>query len=174
MRLWICEFCGKWEFKNVKMRFSNVNFWKNSRFLPQCDPIVCTVLCIDETKIIWYFFVDLRLPFYKVLMHFYETFYHQKNLFCSMLTGEVHISSKPKPRLESDWCISFREVAVCFLILCVVMQNRIFFCTEKWEERVWRKCYPSTRKFGCGPFDVKKRARVFSINGSYLYRKRHK
>ena len=68
--------------------------------------------------------------FYKVLMHFYETFYHQKNLFCSMLTREVHISSKPKPRLESDWCISFREVAVCFLILCVVMQNRIFFCTE--------------------------------------------
>ena len=143
IRFWKCEYLEKFQI------FAPV--WSNSMYSP--------LYWWNQNYLIFLCWPQASCS--EVLMHFYETFYHQKNLFCSMLTREVHISSKPKPRLESDWCISFREVAVCFLILCVVMQNRIFFCTEKWEERVWRKCYPSTRKFGCGPFDVKKRARVF-------------
>ena len=140
-----------------KMKSWDVNFL----ILPQCDPIVCTVLCIDETKIIWYFFVDLRLPFLKYWCTSMRHFIIKRTFFVQCWQGKFIFLQNLSRALRVIDAFPLEKVAVCFLILCVVMQNRIFFCTEKWEERVWRKCYPSTRKFGCGPFDVKKRARVF-------------
>ena len=143
------------------------------------------------------------MHFYLSLYEVYETFCHQTKTFFVHCWQCTLIFPKPKPiwvkisiyevmcdaHCSSVYCISLEVAARCIVLSNIVCGNAkldfdvlLHTHTPKpwWCEKkglfCWRNCYPSTRKFRCGPFDVRNRApRVFpSINGSYLYRKKHK